>query len=104
MSRTYRSRHKHTHAISKDEYMKDTWFSRWDNCPKPLHDDGSWDKYKRDGHWSNGRCKEYRDCTNKIIRHKNRKDIHLIKSDPENYDNISFATQWDGKKLIWAIW
>jgi len=84
--------------------MKDTWFSRWDNCPKPLHDDGSWAKYERDGYWSNGRRNQFRTETNKIIRNKNRVDIKKIKHDPENHDNMVYATQWDGKPLIWGIW
>lgn len=104
MSRTYRSRHKHTHAISKDEYMKDTWFSRWDNCPKPLHDDGSWDKYSRDGVYASGRCKGYREATNELIRNRNRVDIARIKKDVEYADNMSFADKHNAKKFIWAFW
>lgn len=104
MSRTYRSRHKHTHAASKVEYMKDTWFNRWTGIPEPLHDDGSWDKYSRDGIYSSGRCKGYREDTNQLIRVRNRVDATRIKNDPEYAENMSFADKHDAKKFIWRWW
>jgi len=104
LSRTYRSRHKHTHATSKVEFMKDTWFNRWTGIPEPLHDDGSWDRYKRDGIYASPRCKGYREATNELIRNRTRVDIRRIMNDPENYENMSFADKHDAKKFIWSFW
>lgn len=64
-----------------------------------------WDKRARDksrGSKRGGRSL-YRRLTNRLIREETRRMIHRgIKTN--DWDNLAFPTDWDGKQFIWDVW
>lgn len=62
-------------------------------------------KHHLDGRNSeSGRKKGYREDTVKNIRNDNKKKIHKLMKDTEEYENMSFYTNKDNKHLIWRYW
>jgi len=104
MSRTTRNHRRFTKYSNKESMLKQQYISRWTGEVSTLYDEDYWDRLSRDKDREGSSKKDYRSYTNEIIRNKNRMDMVRIKSDPDNYENMVFATKADGKPLIWSIW
>lgn len=105
MSKTYRNRQRVIgYYQNKEHYTQRLWYNWRTGEHEALRDESDWERYGRDKSYNGGRCRSFRQDSNKIIRNKNRVDVRRIMNDPENYENMTFATKQDGKPLIWVIW
>lgn len=68
-----------------------------------------WNRRRRDGrsgHYSyraGGGKKLFSKLTAKLIRNESRRVIHrgMVEDD---WDDLVFPTNWDGKQFIWSVW
>lgn len=105
MARTYRNRLKHTDYTNKERFLNWTRICWWDEVPINIYDERDWLRFGLDcSNYGVGKRKDYRELTNRIIRNKTKNDIRRIMNNPEDYDDITFATKADGKVHIWSIW
>lgn len=105
MSKTYRNRQRSIGYYQNEEHMmSQVWYSNYYGTHAPIYEKGDWERAARDKCHMGSSKRNYREWTNEIIRNKNRNDIHRIMKDPENYDDMTFATKMDGKHIAWAIW
>lgn len=105
MSKTYRNRQRIIGYYRNEEHlMQRVWYNYFDAIHEPIFDAGDWERYGRDKTYDYGRKRRYREGTNDIIRNKNRTDLYRVFTNPESYDDMTFATKKDGKTLGWHIW
>lgn len=63
-----------------------------------------YNRYHRDGVYSDSMKAAYKYICKKDRRNKTRKLINNIKYDKKDVDNICFPDDKDGKRFIWSIW
>lgn len=105
MSKTYRNRARVIgHYPNKEAYTSKLWYNYRTGEHEPLRDEADWERYGRDKSYNGGRNKSFRETAAKIIRNKDRNDINRIMKNPDDYENMTFATEQDAKFLIWMFW